>query len=70
MKMKNPENYTDINPETENNTLGNTETDKFIEIVHELNYKEDENTEIDGDNAGSMNNKKPKYDMQNKNQPL
>lgn len=70
--MKNPEINTDSYPETENNTLGNAETEKFIEIVHDLNYKADVNIEIVGDNAGSMNNNepKPRYDMQNKNQPL
>ena len=68
--MKNPEINTDSYPETENNTLGNAETEKFIEIVHDLNYKADTNIEIDGDNNSFMNEPKPKYDMQNKNQPI
>lgn len=67
--MENPENNINSNPESDNNTLGNSETEKFIEIVHELNYK-DVNTEIGGDNDSFMNQPKPKYDMQNKNQPL
>ncbi|MBL0106435.1 MAG: hypothetical protein IPP52_03840 [Ignavibacteria bacterium] len=56
--MKNPETNIDSHPDTENNTPGNAETEKFIEIVHDLNYKADVNIEIDGDNSGSMNNKK------------
>ena len=41
--MENPETNIDSHPDTENNTPGNSETEKFIEIVHDLNYKADTN---------------------------
>ena len=70
--MENPQNNADSYTGTEINISENSETEKFIEIVLELNFKAEVNTEIDADNNSSMRNNetKHKYNMQNRNQPL